>query len=71
MGGDDVSRGRVEYCYNGTWHSLCADGWDTMGEEVNWVCEQAGFDTNDFGKVNLHRLIVFWCICPTCRVCST
>ena len=42
MGGDAVSIGRVEYCYNGTWHSLCGDGWDIMGKEAKWVCGAVG-----------------------------
>ena len=43
VGSDDVSRGRVEYCYNGTWYSLCADGWDTTGNEANVVCRTWGY----------------------------
>ena len=23
MGGDDLSRGRVQYCFNGSWYSVC------------------------------------------------
>ena len=24
MGSDDISRGRVEHCYEGSWYSVCA-----------------------------------------------
>ena len=54
VGGDDVSRGRVEYCYNGTWHSVCANDWDTTGEEAKTVCQtlDLGYDTSYYGKFN-------------------
>ena len=47
VGGDDISRGRVEYCYDGTWYSVCANDWDTTGEEARVVCETLGYN---FGK---------------------
>ena len=49
LGGDGVSRGRVQYCYNGTWHSVCADGWSTTGEEARTVCQSVAFSTTGFG----------------------
>ena len=45
VGSDDLSRGRVEYCYNGTWYSLCADGWDSVGNETEVVCTSMSFTT--------------------------
>ena len=39
-----MSRGRIEYCYNGTRYSLCADGWDTTGNEAHVVCNTMGYD---------------------------
>ena len=45
VGSDDLPRGRVEYCYNGTWYSLCADGWDTVWNETEVVCTSMGFTT--------------------------
>ena len=56
VGGDDVSRGRVEYCYNGTWHSVCADDWETTGREAKLVCETAGYDTSIYGKCNIYGI---------------
>ena len=50
VGSDDVSRGRVEYCSNGTWYSLCADGWDTTGNEANVVCRTWGYQRYYDGK---------------------
>ena len=50
VGSDDVSRGRVEYCYNGTWYSLCADGWDITGNEANVICRKLGFHYRYYGK---------------------
>ena len=43
VGGDDVSRGRVEYCYQGTWYSVCASGWGERGEEAEVVCKTLGY----------------------------
>ena len=53
MGGDDISRGRVEYCYNGSWYSLCADGWETVGEEARVICETAGQKSSRYSKFKL------------------
>ena len=48
VGSDDVSRGRVEYCYEGNWYSLCAKGWDE--DETNIVCETLGYTSDIHGK---------------------
>ena len=47
MGGATLSRGRVEYCYDGSWYSLCAKYWDE--EEARVVCNTLGYDTTDHG----------------------
>ena len=49
VGGDDESRGRVLYCYNGAWYSVCADGWDTTGDEARVVCDTLGYNTSNYG----------------------
>ena len=49
VGSDDVSRGRVLYCYKGTWYSVCRDGWNTTGEEARVVCQTIGYDTSRYG----------------------
>ena len=49
---DDLSKGRVEICRNGTYHTLCADigaGWDNSDAVV--VCKELGF--SPFGKINI------------------
>ena len=46
VGGDDVSRGRVEYCYEGIWHSVCGSGWEDNGEEAKVICSTLGYNTS-------------------------
>ncbi|CAI8021146.1 Neurotrypsin, partial [Geodia barretti] len=43
VGGDDVSRGRVEYCYQGAWYSVCASDWDDSGLEAQVICGNLGY----------------------------
>ena len=50
VGGDDMSRGRVLYCYNGTWYSVCSDDWNTTGDEARMFCAAAGHDSPRYGK---------------------
>ena len=47
IGGDTISRGRVKYCYNGSWYSVCASGWGE--EEAQVVCNTLGYDTITHG----------------------
>ena len=41
VGGNSVSEGRVEICYNGVWGSVCNAGWSNGDAAV--VCRQLGF----------------------------
>ena len=50
VGGDEVSRGRVEYCHEGSWHSVCNSTWGE--EETKAVCKSLGYSTA-FGNVLL------------------
>ena len=49
VGSDAVTRGRVMYCYNGSWYSVCADDWDISGNETRVLCSTAGFNNSDYG----------------------
>ena len=49
VGGDAISRGRVEYCFEGDWYSVCANDWHQ--EETDVVCKSLGFNTG-FGKLH-------------------
>ena len=47
VGGDAVSRGRVEYCYEGNWYSVCASDLDV--EEARIICSTLGHDIGNSG----------------------
>ena len=53
-----MSRGRVEYCYNATWHSVCADGWDSTGEEVQVICRALNQDMARHSKKTNYILYI-------------
>ena len=42
--GNSPFEGRVDYCDNNVWGSICDDGWDNLDAEV--VCREVGRQMN-------------------------
>ena len=49
MDGFDNSSGRVEFCHEGEWGTVCDDNWGE--EEARVVCRQLGLPTNGNGNI--------------------
>ena len=44
VGGTQGREGRVEFCYNNQWGTVCDDYWGTLDAKV--VCRQIGYSTD-------------------------
>ena len=51
---DKLSRGRVEICKGGGYHTICVDSWDERDASV--VCRDLGFSPNG-EKANCHVIL--------------
>lgn len=59
-GGSSPNEGRVEYCSNGTWGSVCDDGWGHRDASV--VCKELELPTismyNPLDSINYFTIII-------------
>ena len=57
-----MSRGRILYCYNGTWYSVCSDDWNITGDEARMFYATAGHNSLSYGDA-LHNHVTAICDC--------
>ncbi|CAI8052103.1 Deleted in malignant brain tumors 1 protein [Geodia barretti] len=50
VGGSDISRGRVEFCYRGKWYTVCASTWRDSGYEARVVCKTLDYNVFRYGE---------------------
>ena len=55
LGSYSPMEGRVEYCYNAEWHSVCSDTWNHSHATV--VCSSLGYSTQHGKYERSHRSI--------------
>ncbi|XP_019859783.1 PREDICTED: deleted in malignant brain tumors 1 protein-like [Amphimedon queenslandica] len=67
-GGSNEYEGRVEYCLNGVWGSVCDDSWDTL--QAKTVCQQLGhrgftYKINSYFGIGYKPMVVYDSRCST------
>ena len=69
VGGDGISEGRVEYCRDNLWTSVCYNGWDHYDAQV--VCRQLGFSEYTDCHGNAQAYYPYKSSCDARRCCRT
>uniref|UniRef100_A0A1X7VN53 Deleted in malignant brain tumors 1 protein n=1 Tax=Amphimedon queenslandica TaxID=400682 RepID=A0A1X7VN53_AMPQE len=67
-GGSNEYEGRVEYCTNGVWGSVCDNSWDNR--EASAVCRQLGYKgssykANSYFGVGTNPLLIYYTYCSS------
>ena len=64
VNGSSSMEGRVEICYNSSYHTICDDFWDNLDAAV--VCRHLGFNQSPGMYVNISNIITssfqYYCI---------
>ena len=71
MDGFDNSSGRVEFCHEGEWGTVCEDDWQFKDAEV--VCRQLGLSTSGayINAAYIYPCIILQNTCNSCLMFFT